>query len=103
LLSLHDPIDFERSSAPVVGQPRGLAVAGAFAFWLVALFAIAGVATGAARRIPAFVWVYAGLLVASIIFVAGSARYRAPLEPIVILLAAAAVERALSSRPRWSR
>lgn len=103
LLSLHDPIDFERSSAQAVGQPQGLAVAGAFAFWAVALIAIGGVAMGAARRIPAFIWAYVALLLASIIFVAGSARYRAPLEPIVILLAAAAVERALSSRPRWSR
>ncbi len=103
LLSLHDPIDFERSSAPVVGQPSGLAVAGAFAFWAVALLAIAGALTGAARRIPGFIWLYVGLLVASIIFVAGSGRYRAPLEPIVILLAAATIERALSSRSAWPR
>ena len=103
LLSLHDPIAFERASAPVVGQPRGLAVAGAFAFWAAALLAIAGAFTPTARRIPAFVWVYAGLLIASIIFVAGSSRYRAPLEPLVILLAAAAIERALSSRTSWPR
>ena len=103
LVSLHDPIAFERSSAPVVGQPRGLAVAGAVAFWAVALVAIAGAFTAAARRIPAFIWVYAGLLIASIIFVAGSSRYRAPLEPLVILLAAAAIERALSSRTSWPR
>ncbi len=103
LLSLHDPIDFERTSAPVVGQPRGLAVAGVIAFWALALVAMAATATAAARQIPEFIWLYVALLIASIIFVAGSARYRAPLEPIVVLLAAAGIERALSSRFAWPR
>jgi 4-amino-4-deoxy-L-arabinose transferase-like glycosyltransferase len=101
LLSLKDPVDFERASAPVVGEPRGLAEASVYSFWVLALFAIAGAFSPLARRLPAFVWAIVPLLVISIVLVAGSARYRAPLEPVFILLAAAAVEWALSSRARW--
>jgi 4-amino-4-deoxy-L-arabinose transferase-like glycosyltransferase len=101
LLSLHDPVAFERSSAAQVGESSGLAQASVYAFWVLGLVAIAGAFTPAARRVPGFVWLLVALLVLSIVFVAGSGRYRAPLEPIVVLLAAAAVDWALSSRARW--
>jgi hypothetical protein len=101
LLSLHDPVAFERSSAAQVGESSGLAQASVYAFWVLGLVAIAGAFTPAARRVPGFVWLLVALLVLSIVFVAGSGRYRAPLEPIVVLLAAAAVDQALSSRARW--
>lgn len=91
VLSLRDPIELERSSAPVVGEPRGLAEAGVYSFWALALLAVAGAFTAAARRIPGFVWAIIPLLLLSIVFVGGSARYRAPLEPLVVLLAALAV------------
>jgi 4-amino-4-deoxy-L-arabinose transferase-like glycosyltransferase len=92
LFGLRDPVGLERSSAPVVGEPQGLAQAGVYAFWALALVAIGGAFTPAARRLPAFVWAIVALLVASVVFVGGSARYRAPLEPIFILLAALAVD-----------
>jgi hypothetical protein len=104
LLSLKDPVDFERTSAPVVGEPRGLAEAGVYSFWVLALVAIAGAFSPLARRLPGFIWAIVPLMLVSIVFVAGSSRYRAPLEPVFILFAAAAVEwalGALSSRARW--
>jgi hypothetical protein len=101
LFSLRDPIWLERQSAPRVGEPAGLAQAAVYAFWMFAILAIAGAFTPAARRIPVFIWALVPLLIASVIFVGGSGRYRAPLEPIVVLLAAAAIDWALSSRARW--
>ncbi len=92
MLSLRDPIELERSSAPVVGEDPGLAEASVYSFWVLGLVAIAGAFTAAARRIPAFVWALVPLVIASVMFVGGSARYRAPLEPLVILLAASAIE-----------
>ncbi len=101
LLSLKNPVDFERASAPVVGEPSGLAEASVYSFWVLALIAIAGAFSPLARRVPGFIWAIVPLMVVSIVFVAGSGRYRAPLEPVFILFATAAVEWALSSRDRW--
>lgn len=94
VLSLRDAVALERSSAPVVGESADLAQASVYAFWALALLALAGAFTSAARRVPAFVWALVALIVVSVVFVGGSARYRVPLEPIVILLAAAALDSA---------
>jgi hypothetical protein len=92
VLSLRDPIELERSSAVAVGEPQGLAQASVYAFWALALLAIAGAFTPAARRLPGFVWAILPLLLASVVLVGGSGRYRAPLEPVLILLAVAALD-----------
>jgi 4-amino-4-deoxy-L-arabinose transferase-like glycosyltransferase len=97
LFSLKDPVTFERTSAQFVGEPQGLAQAGVYSFWVVAVLALIGAFSPLARRLPGFIWAIVPLLFVSIVFVAGSSRYRAPLEPVFLLLAAAAVEWALRS------
>jgi len=89
-LGLHHPIEHERQNAFYLGQPQGLAEFSVYAFWLLALGAIAGSLTPAARRLPAFVWAIPPLFLVTVLFVGGNARYRMPVEPIFILLAVAA-------------
>jgi hypothetical protein len=84
----------------VLGQPEGLAEASIYAFWALALVAVAGAFTPAAQRLPAFVWAIPPLLILSVVFTAGAARYRVPVEPILILFAAAAIDSALGRRAR---
>ncbi len=62
-------------------------------FWLVALLAIAGLFTKAVRRIPRAFWLTPFLLWLSIAPLStGTPRFRAALDPFVILLAAVAIE-----------
>jgi 4-amino-4-deoxy-L-arabinose transferase-like glycosyltransferase len=90
-LSLDDPVDVERRNAFFSGQPQGLAEVSVYAFWLMALIALAGCFTSAARRLPHFIWVLPPLFMLSVMFVFGMARYRVVIEPIVILLGAIAL------------
>ncbi len=106
VLGLRNAVALERESAGVLGQPRDLAEVSVYSFWLLALLAVAGAFTGLARRMPAFVWAIAPILLVSVIFVGGNARYRAPIEPVLILLAAAALDSAwgrltASTKTEW--
>ena len=106
-LSLDDPVDVERRNAFFSGQPQGLAEISVYAFWLLALIALAGCFTSRARRLPGFVWILPPLFMLSVMFVFGMARYRVVIEPIVILLGTVALVaawqrfRANPSSVRW--
>ena len=50
------------------------------------------------RRGPAFMWLVPPLMVVGAMFILGNARYRAPLDPFIVLLAAIALAR-LTPRP----
>ena len=65
--------------------------AAAYAFYAIALLALAGALTPAARRAPAWLWLAPILLFASIIPAGSAIRYRAPIEPFLALLAALAL------------
>jgi hypothetical protein len=56
------------------------------AVYVVLALAVAGIAT--ARRTPLFVWLFPVLLVLPAIAVYGLARYRAPIDPFLVMLAA---------------
>ena len=76
----------------------GWGVVAAISFWVVLLLALGGLATRAARRAPPALWLAPALLLVSAVFVIGEApRFRAPIDPFVLLLAglgaSAAVER----------
>jgi 4-amino-4-deoxy-L-arabinose transferase-like glycosyltransferase len=71
--------------------PR-LADLATFSFWLTGALALAGAFTAAARRLPAAFWAALALLLLSAVLISGSSRYRTPIEPFVIVLAALAVE-----------
>ena len=95
-----------RNTAAVIGISRAWADRGVVAFWLLALLAIAGAFTKAARRTPFFVWLVPVLMYLSVVFlVVETPRYRTPIDPFVVILAAMALG-ALAYRvnePRRSR
>lgn len=89
-----------QDSAASIGLTAGTARIGVWSFWILALIALAGLATPAVRRIPRWVWSIPVLLWLSIVLVnAETPRFREPLEPYVILPAAAALA-ALARRLR---
>jgi hypothetical protein len=86
--------NWSRHTARTVSVDAGWADAGVVCFWLYALLALAGACTRAARRVPWVVWAVPALMYLSVVFLAvETPRYRTPLEPFVILLAALALTR----------
>jgi Dolichyl-phosphate-mannose-protein mannosyltransferase len=94
MLNLADA-DREQASAREAGVGARFARANRYAFWLLGLFAVAGAATAAARAAPRWVWLIPVLLWLSVAIVIGSTRYRTPVDPFLILLAACALARCL--------
>ena len=93
-----------RRMLELAGRPRSRATAatitinhkwadrGIVCFWIVAGLALAGVATRRARSAPPFVWAVPALMFLSVVFlVVETPRYRTPIDPFLVLLAAAAV------------
>lgn len=81
------------SAASNIGLPTGLARRGAEWFWLTAALALAGLFAPATRRLPRWLWLAVGLLFASVVLVQGETpRFRAPLDPFLIVLAAVGVD-----------
>jgi 4-amino-4-deoxy-L-arabinose transferase-like glycosyltransferase len=65
---------------------------GILCFWIVAGLALAGALTHRARRLPPYVWLVPVLMFLSVVFlVVETPRYRTPIDPFLVLLAAAAV------------
>lgn len=90
-LDLENPVAGERLEAFFTGQPQNLAQLSVYSYWLLAVFAVAGCFTAAARRIPLFIWLIPPLIMLSVMFVVATSRYRAPIEPIIVLLASCAI------------
>jgi hypothetical protein len=81
-----------RASTNAMDLPRGLAAAGVVSFWVLALLAVAGSLTAAARRAPRWLWAIPALLALSVVLVnVETPRFREPVDPFLILLAACAV------------
>jgi 4-amino-4-deoxy-L-arabinose transferase-like glycosyltransferase len=90
LLNLHGA-SWWRRQGRTMSLPLWAADAAAYAFYALALLALAGAFTRAARRAPAWLWLTPILLFASVIFAGSAIRYRAPIEPFLALLAALAL------------
>jgi 4-amino-4-deoxy-L-arabinose transferase-like glycosyltransferase len=85
-------LDWARHTYGTVSVGPGWANAGVICFWVIALLAVAGAFTTRARRTPLFVWAVPLLMYLSVVFlVVETPRYRSPIDPFVILLAALAV------------
>jgi 4-amino-4-deoxy-L-arabinose transferase-like glycosyltransferase len=93
-----------RRMLELAGRPRSRATAatitinhkwadrGIVCFWIVAGLALAGVATRRVRSAPPFVWAVPVLMFLSVVFlVVETPRYRTPIDPFLVLLAAAAL------------
>jgi 4-amino-4-deoxy-L-arabinose transferase-like glycosyltransferase len=74
-----------------ISLPRWSADAGAYGFFAFAALAVLGAMTAAAHRAPRWLWLVPLVLFASVIVAGSEVRYRAPVEPFVILLAALAL------------
>jgi 4-amino-4-deoxy-L-arabinose transferase-like glycosyltransferase len=65
---------------------------GILCFWIVAGLALLGAVTHRARRAPPYVWLVPVLMFLSVVFlVVETPRYRTPIDPFLVLLAAAAL------------
>src|SRR5204863_8962207 len=73
------------------GIGAGWAKLARFAWYLLALLAIAGLARGAARTQPWWLWATPVVLCLSVIWISGDLRYRVPIEPFAIWFAAYAL------------
>ena len=81
-----------RATAATISIDRLWADRGALCFWAFAVLAVAGAFTRLARRAPAFVWAVPVLMYLSVVFlVVETPRYRTPIDPFVVLLAALAL------------
>lgn len=80
-----------RRQGRTMSLPQWAADAAAYAFYALALLALAGAFTRAARRAPAWLWLAPILLFAGVVFAGSALRYRAPVEPFLALLAALAL------------
>jgi 4-amino-4-deoxy-L-arabinose transferase-like glycosyltransferase len=79
----------------------GVAEVGVISFWILCALALAGAFTAAARAAPRWLWVMPLLLGLSVVLVnVETPRFRAPVDPFLILLAACAVAAAIRSLRR---
>lgn len=81
---------YERQQAIGLGVHWSSYVAARIGFWIVAVLAILGAFTRAVRRLPRWVWVAPGLLFLSAIINGTLVRYRYPVDPYLVIAAAAA-------------
>jgi 4-amino-4-deoxy-L-arabinose transferase-like glycosyltransferase len=94
-----------RASASDIGVSGGTMKVGVYSFWLVALLAAVGLITRRARRAPDWFWAIPILLALSVILVnAETPRFRSPIDPYLIMLAACAVVSLVAALvPRFAR
>jgi 4-amino-4-deoxy-L-arabinose transferase-like glycosyltransferase len=80
-----------RFTANSIDVPGGAAVVGAWQLWLLAVLAIAGAACGTLRRVPWWLLAFPAILwVTTVLVQSETPRFRAPIDPFVIMLAGAA-------------
>ena len=80
------------ASYAAIGLPARAAGIGVVSFWLLCTLAIAGWFTPMRREAPGWLWAFPLLYALSIVFVnVETPRFRAPIDPFLVLLAACAV------------
>jgi 4-amino-4-deoxy-L-arabinose transferase-like glycosyltransferase len=91
-------------SAHAIGLHESDAQVGVIAFWVLAVLAIAGAFTAAARRAPPWLWAMPILYALTILFInVETPRFREPIDPFLLMLAAcaiASIARRLTDRAR---
>jgi len=97
LFDLRGPSD-SLAIAPYVPYNRTLVYLSVYSSYLVDLLVVVGCFTRRARRVPWYFWTTPVILFLGIIVVSGNIRYRAVLEPFIVLLASLAV---VAGYERW--
>jgi 4-amino-4-deoxy-L-arabinose transferase-like glycosyltransferase len=96
MFELEGSIAWETSAASI-DLPRGTAEIGVISFWLLCLLALPGTFTLVARQAPRWLWLVPVLYALSIVFVnVETPRFRLPIDPFLILLAACAIGTAVA-------
>jgi hypothetical protein len=80
-------------SGRTLSLPRWTADVSGVVFLLFLALAAVGACTAAARAAPRWFWLTSVLMLLSVVFIIGETRFRAPIDPFVVLLAALAVAR----------
>jgi 4-amino-4-deoxy-L-arabinose transferase-like glycosyltransferase len=81
-----------RATAATITIDHKWADRGIVCFWTVAGLALLGAFTRRARRAPPYIWLVPALMFLSVVFlVVETPRYRTPIDPFLVLLAAAAL------------
>jgi hypothetical protein len=99
LLGLERPLPTVEATYAFQGIGKGYAKLALVAWYLAALAAIAGLVLGALRGGPWWLWIVPPLLFAGVIWISSDIRYRAPIEPFVLLAAAVALTGIRRGRP----
>lgn len=89
---------FVRETAASLGIRERAADIWFASYVLVAVTAVIGLFTTAARRVPRALWAVPLLVVAGTVATLGTARYRSPVEPFLVLLAAMAIAAVVDRR-----
>ncbi len=93
--------DWSRHTASTVSVTPGWSDVGVVCFWV---FAVVALFARRARAAPAFVWAVPIMMYLSVVFLASETpRYRAAIDPFVILLAALALQRLQESTDALSQ
>jgi 4-amino-4-deoxy-L-arabinose transferase-like glycosyltransferase len=96
MLELHGTFAWH-AAALAISLPLSVARDGVIGFWIVCLLALAGAFSRPVRAAPKWVWGVPLLLALSVVLVnVETPRFRAPIDPFLILLAAAALSTALA-------
>ncbi len=81
-----------QASASAISLPISAARVGVISFWVLCVLALAGAFTKLVRTAPKWVWAVPLLLGLSVVLVnVETPRFRAPIDPFLVLLAAAAI------------
>jgi 4-amino-4-deoxy-L-arabinose transferase-like glycosyltransferase len=78
----------ERWAASFEGYPPGLVDVSVYTFWALGLLVLGALATRAVRRVPWALWLCPVVLLVPNMLAAGLARYRSPVDPFLIMIAA---------------
>jgi len=89
--------DWSHFSVSTLSLPRWTGELSVVGFLAYLVLAVAGAFTTAARSAPRWLWLIPALMLLSVIFVVGEWRFRATIDPFVVLLAALALT---ARRPR---
>ncbi len=99
LLELEGSFAWHASADALGLSSRGAGI-GVASFWVMCLLAIVGAFTRAARRAPLWLWAIPLLLAISVVLVnVETPRFRAPVDPFLVLLAACGVATAAARLP----
>jgi 4-amino-4-deoxy-L-arabinose transferase-like glycosyltransferase len=92
-------LDFAVKNLRDTDIPRIPALLAIYGFYPLGILALAGIGTGWARRAPGWMWLLP-ICLGSTIFVTGFIRFRSPIDPFLVMLAALPIAVALERRER---